>query len=279
MPGTWSDSPSGSCFKITVSVRLLSCKLWPWAWADWSRETVIQRLSGSSLNLLEAGESGSEHRQIKGKHSVESAKSHVPEGSTWTWLPPQRRVAATAHTFLPQLLHPCCCWLTDGYHPHPCSFVSSDPDSRLWTRPHNCSGLPPAAWRAGSEVWTCHLLWWDKLSVQPIRQGSSNHRKEFRCQTVPSYLLPCKDQIPSIHFSVLIQSQKYCFKKAGEALGFSLRSIPGRRGASWVLQYSDIEEGVFLSIWHWLSTWPPLISSVPGSRIVKGHIHPASECD
>ena len=45
-----------------------------------------------------------------------------------------------------------------GITPNPCSFVSSDPDSRLYTRPHNCSGLPPAAWRARSEVWTCHLL-------------------------------------------------------------------------------------------------------------------------
>lgn len=117
VPGTCSDSPSGSCFKITISFRLLSCKLRPWAWADWSRETVIQRLSGSSLNLLEAGEPGSEHRQIKGKHSVESAKSHVQKGSTWTWLPPQHTVAAAARTLLPQLPHPCCCSLTDGHHP------------------------------------------------------------------------------------------------------------------------------------------------------------------
>ena len=60
VPGTWSDSPSGSCFKITISFRLLSCKLRPWAWADWSRETVIQRLSGSSLDLPEAREPGSD---------------------------------------------------------------------------------------------------------------------------------------------------------------------------------------------------------------------------
>lgn len=57
---------------------------------------------------------------------------------------------------------------------------------------------------------------------------------------------PAEDQIPSIHFSVLIQSQKYYFKKAGEAWEFSLRLIPGRRGASWVFQvYSDVEESVF----------------------------------
>ena len=104
--GTWSDLSSGSCFKITISFRLLSCKLWPWAWADWSRETVIQRLSGSSLNLPEAGEPGSEHRQIKGKHSVESAKSHVQKGSSWTWLPPQRTVAAAVSC---ELQPPLCC--------------------------------------------------------------------------------------------------------------------------------------------------------------------------
>lgn len=168
------------------------------------------------------------------------------------------RHCAAAHTLLQQLLHPCCHWLTGGHHPQ--SLFLCVIRSRLEALHKATQLLRASSSCLESQEWGLDLsssLRRDRLSVPLIRQGSSNRRKEFRCQTVPLYLLPHEDQIPSIHFLVLIQSRKYCFKKAGEALGFSLRLIPGRRGASWVLQvYSDIEESVFLSFWHWLSIDP-----------------------
>lgn len=200
VPGTWSQSPSGSCFRITVSVRVLSCKSQPWARTDGSRESVTQRLSGSSLNLQEGWRAGLWAQT--GKHSWVRNPEACPRWVTVDM------VATTAHgggfsSYLrvptwtplrppapPHPWSPWCRWLTDLHHPHPCSCVSlgqildsgqgqtfAYPSSSCWE-----------SWEWGLDF--SRSLVWDRLYLPLIRPGCSNHRKELRCQTLLLYPPP-----------------------------------------------------------------------------------------
>lgn len=199
MPDTWSDLPSGRCFRMTVSIRLLSCKLQPWAWADWSRKTVIQRLSGSSLNLQEGRRArlwAQTHQRealcwvrqpeacLRGVHldTAATAAHSGGYGSYLSVLPPLRMLQLVGRPASP-----------------PPSLLLCVSRSRFQTLDKATQLLRPSPSCRESREWGLDFspsLLRDRLYLPLIRQGFSNRRKEFRCQTVPSHLLPPKDKNP-----------------------------------------------------------------------------------
>ena len=88
----------------------------------------------------------------------------------------------------------------------------------------------------------------DRLYLPLRRQGFSNRSKEFRRQTVPSHLLPPKDTNPFYSSLRADPKSEIPFQEGRGSPRVQSQVDSGRRGGSWGLQYSHIEESIFLPI-------------------------------